>query len=335
VELQGSLIEDFNRISQGPSIYETERFEGVTLRPITKQLLDKSQPGKNHVQFNRLLLEDAYPKALSRYPLGLVRTARVHQLGLHGKHALVRRLPHIMSPVFKPGEDGKIAPHRMFWPAYWGILKNDEVKAISPAYIKEIAADALGVDDQENQEKINDWRPFTTEQIAEVIPLIKEDFEAMDDPRQNEEIVYLSAGKLYRLVDGEVVTEEHEAAEAYAWPIGHDVRPASQSLGVNGDCRECHNPQSNFFVGNVGLDSPFTGEVETKPMVDFQELDPAYTWAFSFSFVFRPIMKIVVSVACILLSMILIWYVLRALGCLSESASKKLKNPGKGESSDV
>jgi hypothetical protein len=44
---------------------------------------------------------------------GRWRTARIHKLGLHGKHKQDLRLPHVYAPVLLKGDDGRIGTH------YW------------------------------------------------------------------------------------------------------------------------------------------------------------------------------------------------------------------------
>jgi hypothetical protein len=58
------LAKDLNRLIQGPSLYDSQRFAGIALRPETLQLLSQFPQGNPVV--NRLLLEDAYPEALPR-----------------------------------------------------------------------------------------------------------------------------------------------------------------------------------------------------------------------------------------------------------------------------
>ena len=41
-----------------------------------------------------------------------------------------------------------------------------------------------------------------------------------------------------------------DAAAPYAWPSAHMVRPAQQSLGING-CNECHGQNSPFFYASL------------------------------------------------------------------------------------
>jgi len=59
-------------------------------------------------------------------------------------------------------------------------------------------------------------------------------------------------------------------------------------------------------------------------MVDLQEsVDGGYIWAFNMSFVFRPWMKMTVLAASAILAGFLLWYGLRALGCLARAAAGK------------
>ena len=66
VPLQTALVADLNRIIQGQSIYSTQRFAGIVLRRATQQVLARNPEGKNVLRLNRLLIEDAYPRELSR-----------------------------------------------------------------------------------------------------------------------------------------------------------------------------------------------------------------------------------------------------------------------------
>ncbi len=64
--LQAALVGDLNRIIRGPLIFSAQRFAGIVLRPVTHQLLGQNPEGTNLVRLNRLLLEDAYPRELSK-----------------------------------------------------------------------------------------------------------------------------------------------------------------------------------------------------------------------------------------------------------------------------
>ncbi len=60
------LLAVFHRIVRGSSFYDAKRFRGIALRPETKALLSEKREGKELVRLHWLLLEDAYPKELTR-----------------------------------------------------------------------------------------------------------------------------------------------------------------------------------------------------------------------------------------------------------------------------
>lgn len=309
---------------------------------------------------------------------GVVRTARTHRLGLHGKHHLNLKLPHIATPVFVRGESGKIEPHNLFWPTFWGVMRGDKVTPIAPEYVAEYAPEPLGLDSDDDT-RVNDWKPLTAEQIKDVLIALEpeldffveaiEETEALESPDggpENEgegadggesdsdsetesqstsddatgaaavsgdaaaeetkpEPVYIAGGKLHRLVDEALVSSEHPVADYYSWPIGHDVRPAAQSLGANGRCADCHDPEAPFLFGSVGIDSPFVSEegtafVETREQVEFGALDREYNRAFAFSFLFRPWMKVVVIFSCVVLGLVLLAYSVMGIGSVCAAA---------------
>jgi class 3 adenylate cyclase/CHASE2 domain-containing sensor protein len=64
-ELETSLVKNFNRLIAGPSLYDPERFQSVVLRAETDKLLQKNPTGEELTQLNRMLLEDAFPTALT------------------------------------------------------------------------------------------------------------------------------------------------------------------------------------------------------------------------------------------------------------------------------
>ncbi|HXF11475.1 MAG TPA: MFS transporter [Desulfuromonadaceae bacterium] len=69
-----NLVNDLNRVIGTSSIYDPERFNGVSLRPETRQLLDSNPSGKDLLRLNRLLMDDAYPAEISRDGFGWSNT---------------------------------------------------------------------------------------------------------------------------------------------------------------------------------------------------------------------------------------------------------------------
>ncbi len=248
----------------------------------------------------------------------LVRTARVHKLGLHGKHAVTMKLPHVQWPIMVRGEDDRIAPSKLMWPAFWATLKDGKLNPFTPKALKEVIGDML----KSSEEKVNDWLPLDHETIAEVLKTLSEQ---MDQPAEGvkPEAVYVAGGKMYRMSGEQVVSEEDPMAGPYSWPIAHDVRPASQSLGRNGHCGDCHSTKASFFFGNVAVSSPVKGVEDVRKMVSFQKVSPKLAWAFAFSFVFRPYMKITVILCCAVIAAVLLTYVLKALGWFSHQAAEE------------
>ena len=252
----------------------------------------------------------------------LTKTSRAHRLGTIGVNKSHEALPHIIAPVFaKQGgigaayigklllmEAGKIAPHKMIWPAYWGILEDDKVTPIDIETVRQTVGEVFaGV----KLPASGDWPDLTTEEhitkaLRELQKVVKG------------EAVYICGGKLYSLKirrTAVLVSYEHFAAQSYLWPIAHNVRPAAQSLGVR-YCTDCHATDAPFFFGDVAVDSPIVAGRETKKMIEFQDINPFYAWAFAFSFVFRPFMKFICLGSCAVLGLVLLLYALKALTCV-------------------
>ncbi len=259
------------------------------------------------VHFEKLTCTACHSGPWPRDKTILVKTARAHRLGTIGVNKSYEALPHIVSPVFATQDDGKIAPHKLIWPAYWGIIKDQDVEPIDFEVVKQTVGRVLA---NENLPFSGDWPALSDEHVSAALKSIKGKVEG--------EAVYVSGGKIYSLDDsGKLWQEEHKAAEPYLWPIGHNVRPAAQSLGIR-YCTDCHATDAPFFFGDVAVDSPVVSAREAKQMVEFQDVDPSYAWAFAFSFVFRPMLKVVAIASCVVLLLVLLQYGLRALACVAK-----------------
>ncbi|MDW7761506.1 MAG: hypothetical protein SCM96_12850 [Acidobacteriota bacterium] len=75
-----------------------------------------------------------------------VRTARANRLGIYGAALWHTDTPVIQEPVYMKGEDGKITPHRIVWPSFWGMLEGKSVTPIRPEKIRDVAGDVLDPD---------------------------------------------------------------------------------------------------------------------------------------------------------------------------------------------
>ena len=244
------------------------------------------------------------------------KTSRAHALGTHNSNKSADALPHIMYPVFAQQADdlsrasrpnGKIAPHKLIWPAFWATLKEQKVTPVNLSLAKRAVDRRIA---RAKPRSLGDWPTLTEEHITKALQSLKKTVEG--------EPVYICGGKLYRVDESGQLCEpqEHPAAQPYLWPIAHNVRPAAQSLGVR-RCEDCHSTDGPFFFGEVEIDSPLAAEqVATKEMVEFQGIAPFYAWAFAFSFVFRPWLKVVALGSCALIGVVLLLYGLKALACV-------------------
>ncbi len=180
----------------------------------------------------------------------------------------------------------KYMPNRLFWPSYWATMKDGEIKPLHPAENYELLRGVLKVRRDFNSELAEVKLPLSkrsevigaerakaepdeltadetsqlaaaeselrTEQIrdrlAEALTLIEQKY-------PESVAIFISGGSGFlKTAEGgfeELKTEAITAAADYvAWPLAHNVRPATQSWGVTG-CTECHGYESPFFGAEV------------------------------------------------------------------------------------
>lgn len=253
----------------------------------------------------------------------LVKTSKGHGLGTQAILKSDEVLPYILSPVYVKGEDGKIAPHKLLWPAYWAIMNGDSVRPLAPQLVRPIALTAITSDtmtDSSNYSRIasGKWPNFTTKQLTEVLDSLASLYSEADLP------VYISGGQLYRLTDsGEISKQAHLAAQPYSWTLAHDVRPAKQALG-NQSCDDCHSMNAAFSFGKVDIHSPLAFErIRPKSMTEFQDNRIVYPKVFAATFFFRPLLKFLILTSCILLAAILILYLFKGLDFILKSQANE------------
>lgn len=271
-------------------------------------------PGIPPVHFDKLTCTACHSGPWPRQETIRTKTSRAHGLGLYNVNKSDDVLPHIIYPVFAKQPNGKIAPHKLFWPAFWGSLKNQKVTPIALGIVRvggEIIAD-------KGLPRTGDWPVLTAEGIAEALAL------ASSQPAIDGEPVYVCGGKLYQLDDkGRLIATEHDAAKPYLWPIAHDVRPTAQSLGAR-QCQDCHSTDAPFFFAEVEVDTPIASKQgAVKKMIEFEGLRPVYTKLFAFSFIFRPFLKVVALCSSAILAAVLLLYALKALARIVKVLSEE------------
>ena len=101
--LMNDLSADLNKIVGGESIYTQSRFNGIFLRADTEDLLKKSPAGTDLMTLNRYLLEDAYPKEISKRPGNSLRPFDLGWLAKEGGSVDPYRYPiRYAFPSLKP-----------------------------------------------------------------------------------------------------------------------------------------------------------------------------------------------------------------------------------------
>ena len=267
------------------------------------------------LHFEKLSCTACHSGPAPRDRAGRVQTSRAHAIEFHGEHRGDDAPPYIAEPVFVKqvnARDGheEIAPHRMIWPAFWGRLKGDAVTPLSPDAVIDAADKILETKPAAEGEAAKDITLISREQILETLKALAADTGA--------EPVYVGGGKLYRLTgDGKLAGEDHPAARPYSWPLAHDVRPATQALGYDGECTDCHSMDAPFFFGEVAAEVPADlGEPETLAMHHFEKLDPTALTIWALTFEFRPVFKVMLFTVGGLMAAIVILYAFRALAAI-------------------
>ena len=136
--------------------------------------------------------------------------------------------------------------------------------------------------------------------------------------------VFVSSGLMFFLNEnGEWTTQNHKSAEPITWPMGHRVRPAQQSLGING-CKDCHRANSPFFFGKVkGIGPLITQRVQVRTQSSFMKLTLPYQRLFGLSFSVRPVLKVVLFVSALVCGSILLIFLMLVLERISGLVEKR------------
>lgn len=306
-----------NRLTAGSSCESCHSTEDSSSPPTAEQLIGAvpKHPGIPPVHFDKLTCTACHSGPWPRPKTHRTKTSRAHSLDARSLNNFEDTLPHILYPVFaRQKGSGKLAPHKLIWPAFWATLDAGDVTPIPLNIVKSVAAGAIG---KRNLQPLDNWPDLTNEDIRKVLELF-----SLNDSIEGEP-VYICGGKLYRIDKGRLIACEHSTAEPYLWPFAHDVRPVAQSLGARG-CEDCHSVDMPFFFGSVAVDSPVVGERDfAKKMVEFQDVDPFYTKVFALSFMFQPWLKVITLASCAVLAAVLLLYGLKALFCIAKIPAGK------------
>jgi hypothetical protein len=164
---------------------------------------------------------------------------------------------------------------------------------------------------------------LTEDQVKAVLEVLSKS-PSQEEGQAERRCVYISGGKLFRLDrDGRLEVVDDDAAGPVTWPLGHEVRPARQSLGVNG-CKDCHRFGSPFLFRKAkGIGPLKTDRVKAISANAFMRLDRPYQALFGLSFVVRPLFKWVLFFSILVVGSILVLVFLLVLGRLSGLIEKR------------
>ncbi len=251
-----------------------------------------------------------------------VKTSMAHGLGLHNVNKSEQVLPHIISPILARNDQGKLAPHHALWPSFWG---TQEKGSITPLPIDLIEKNvAPRITDYATASE-NGWKPLDKAILQEILQTLSNDDLVKNHP------VYVSGGKVFSMQEEELQTMEHEAAEPFLWPIGHNVRPAAQSMGIR-ECEDCHSFEAGFHFAKVTVDTPLIEyQDETRSMISFQGLSEEYTKTFASTFLLRSWYKTILLILSGLLLLILVAYAARGLESLHQKIRETFNAHDKDE----
>jgi hypothetical protein len=150
--------------------------------------------------------------------------------------------------------------------------------------------------------------------------LVAAGLKALTGDKAAGEAVFVSAGKMYKLdAAGKLAAGDHAAAQPYAWPMAHDVRPAVQALGYGGaeGCKHCHSVDSPFMFGKLPAEGlAKVGEPTSVDMCGLQQGEPELRKLLAVTFIFRPYLKGFGFTAAGVLVLILLAYGLPAVAAI-------------------
>ena len=99
--------------------------------------------GIPQIHFEKMTCTSCHSGIWPEDGLARMRTSRANRLGIAGQAVWMTDAPYIVEPVFKRNEQGKIAPYRMMWPAFWAAVEGDEVTPLTPEEVSATAGALL------------------------------------------------------------------------------------------------------------------------------------------------------------------------------------------------
>ena len=244
-----------------------------------------------------------------------VQTSLAHGLGMPASDRTPKDLPLIVAPIFlweQHGDRRQITPMRMAWPSYFARqAKDGTLHPFAPKEVSNSFENASVTLDPAKQSALTD------KQVANVLNDLKE------NGKGEGEAVYVRNGRIFKATgkDTAVGTVDSKA-DPYTWALGHDVRPASQSLGVRG-CTDCHAPDAPIYFGNIASPVAADASLPAKTMADLRNDNQTLAKIWAWSFGWRTVFKIVAMTATALLGTLLLVYAFIGLTGLMKRLARR------------
>jgi len=289
------------------------------------------------VHFEKMSCTACHSGPLPRDQALRLMTSLAHGLG-QKLHRSGREWPAIQGPVYLPDDDGRVTPQRAMWPAFWGMVDQDEkIQPLAPEKVYEITRRALRVRNDFVDELLNaklssteikellgedranlgadQWTEQESTQVADAQAAkgrlqfeekVDGALAAIEQELAVESAVYVSAGTVYgRGTEGGTLQKldiaDTQATSMVTWPLAHQVRPAGWSLGIQG-CTECHAEDAKMFTSTVAAIGPGPDQGDPIMMATLQGIDPDQRLAWNELFRGRATFKYVIGASLTILA---------------------------------
>ncbi|MDG2221321.1 MAG: hypothetical protein P8L85_08080 [Rubripirellula sp.] len=312
--------------------------ESIALRPGRLGSPRPLHVGLPPLHFEKLSCTACHGGPIPKAEAAGIMTSLSHGLGEKG-HRTGEELPRLKAPVYLPGDDGEVGPHRAMWPAFWGELKDGKVTPLAPSQVYDATRRALRVRKDFRDEVLNaklssselkellgeqrakldqEWSNQEQSQVdVAASEKGRQQFNqkvyaallAIEDELKVDQAVYVSSGFVYGKGTEEdtvnkIEVDDSRATSMIAWPMAHQVRPAGWSLGATG-CIECHSEDGKFFSSNVSAIGPGPDQGEPVTMASLQDVDPDQRLQWNEMFQGRKSFKFLVGGSIVILLMTL------------------------------
>lgn len=244
------------------------------------------------------------------------QTALAHGLGLATRERKESDPPEIGGPIFVRQPDGKLGLQRSVWPSYWGHTPAEGPRPLLPAVVQKVAGKLLP---KTTTQPVGSDRA----QIQAVLTALRGTKDVTGEPW------FVRDGTLFRLNadGGQLVTEPRQPC---MWPLAHNVRPASQSLGIRA-CTDCHAADTPVFFGSATTAGQKARGAAPTPMARYHGYDATLARLWALSFQFRPAFKWFGFACAVLIALVLMGVLLDALVRPAFSKTSAPAPPGRLE----